>query len=137
MMNLLQAKRSYLRGAVILGIFLCPMIVFAVDIQQAKIKENVILQVQWGNGKGEIGEVPNRLGAGTPGESINPIAVDSKGNIYIGDSVNYRVLKFNGKGEYLSEINLNKYDVWAYKNIPDLIVDSGDNLYENNRLVNW
>jgi DNA-binding beta-propeller fold protein YncE len=96
--------------------------------QQAKIQEKAIIQAAWGSGKGEIGEVPERLEK-TPGESINPIAVDSKGNIYVGDSVNYRILKFDLNGNYLSEINIKKFDEWPYKNIPDIYVDRHDNIY--------
>jgi len=34
------------------------------------------------------------------------LAIDEKGNIYIGDSVNYRVLKYNKEGKYLLQFKL-------------------------------
>jgi len=34
------------------------------------------------------------------------LAIDSQGNIYVGDSVNYRVMKFNGAGGYVTEFRL-------------------------------
>jgi len=129
MKNLSKTKKQYyLVITVIMCFFAYPPFVCAIDIQQAKIQEKVIIQSTWGSGKGEIGEVPGRLDK-TPGESINPIAADSKGNIYVGDSVNYRVQKYGFSGNYLAEIKLKNFDEWPYKNIPDIYIDSNDNIY--------
>lgn len=105
-----------------------PILASAVDVQDAKIKKDVLIRAEWGDGRGEIGEVPEASDK-TASESINPIAIDSNNNIYIGDSINYRVLKFDSNGKYLSEINLRQYDEWPYKNIPDIIIDSNNNVY--------
>jgi len=105
-----------------------PLVVQADEFAKAVVKEKVVIQVPWGGGKGEIGEIPGRL-EGTPGESINPIAVDSKGNIYVADSVNYRVAKYDFSGKYPTDINLKHFDEWPIKIIPDIFVDGKDNMY--------
>lgn len=61
------------------------------------------------------------------------IGIDGKGNIYIGDSVNYRVLKFDKKGKYLSKFNLQppkrtKKPAISHI-IEDISVDRNDNVY--------
>jgi hypothetical protein len=63
------------------------------------------------NSKGSIGFGTLQKTLGEPdGErffvSPRSLAIDSKGNIYVGDSVNYRVLKFDDKGEFLLEFKL-------------------------------
>lgn len=127
-MKSIPVMKKQLCIAAIVCFFANPLIVNAVEIRQVKVQEKVILQIQWGRGKGELGEVPGRL-EGTPGESINPIAVDSKGNIYVGDSVNNRVLKYDSNGNFMTEIILKSFDEWPYKNIPDIHIDDKDNLY--------
>jgi len=61
------------------------------------------------------------------------LAIDSKGDIYAGDSVNYRVLKFNSKGQFLLEFRLqppvkkNKPEVSHI--IQDIGLDKDNNVY--------
>ncbi len=129
-MNKLSKVRN--QGCLVIAGLICfaayPLVVQAAELAKAVVKEKVVIQVPWGSGKGEIGEIPGRL-AGTPGESINPIAVDSKGNIYVADSVNYRVAKYDFSGKYLTDINLKHFDEWPIKIIPDIFVDGKDNIY--------
>lgn len=105
-----------------------PLISSAVEIVDTIIQSRVLVRITWGSGKTELGEVPSGMDK-TPSESINPIAVDTNNNVYIADSINYRVLKFNDKGEYLLEIDLKKYDDWPYQNIPDITIDKNDDVY--------
>jgi tripartite motif-containing protein 71 len=58
--------------------------------------------------------------SGTP----NPqgIAVDSSGNVYVADSQNQQVLKFDGKGNYLTKIPI-------AGNPSDVAVDASGNVY--------
>ena len=129
MKYLFQECKKLIKLVVVITCYiLCPLIVQAIDIVQVELDEKVIVQAAWGHGKGQIGEVAGRLET-TPGESINPISVDSKGNIYVGDSVNYRVQKYDLNGNIRYEIDLKKYDEWPYKNIPDISVDEHDNVY--------
>jgi len=46
------------------------------------------------------------------------LIIDSKGDLYIGDSINYRVLKFNKQGKFLLQFI-----------IQDIGVDGSDNIY--------
>lgn len=61
------------------------------------------------------------------------ITVDSKGNIYIADPVNYRVFKFSSTGKLLNKFSLQK-SLLAAKPfsghvVQDMAVDNRDNLY--------
>ena len=66
------------------------------------------------------------------------ITVDSKGNIYIGDSVNYRIIKFDKYGKYLCLFKLQppireKHPELSHV-IEDMATDKNDNLYVINLL---
>ena len=64
------------------------------------------------------------------------ISIDSKGNIYVGDSVNYRVLKFNNKGDFLFEFRLQPAAKTTKPEISyiihDIGIDKDDNVYVMN-----
>lgn len=61
------------------------------------------------------------------------IGIDSRDNIYVGDSVNYRVMKFNEKGDFLLEFKLQppvrevKPEISHI--IQDIGIDKDDNVY--------
>lgn len=61
------------------------------------------------------------------------IAIDSKEDIYIGDSINYRILKFNKEGKYLLQFKLHPAKKQPKPEISHIIqhlgVDSSDNIY--------
>ncbi|MCK4353272.1 hypothetical protein KAW65_07695 [candidate division WOR-3 bacterium] len=53
------------------------------------------------------------------------IAIDDSGNIYILDTVNWRIQKYNGKGKFLSSIIIGKKSRTGY----DLCLDKEGNIY--------
>lgn len=68
------------------------------------------------------------------------LAIDSKGNIYIGDYANYRILKFSKKGNLLLNFKLQSPARFPLKKVPgtikisshyfpDIAVDKKDNVY--------
>jgi len=61
------------------------------------------------------------------------LAIDSKGDIYVGDSVNYRVLKFNRTGKFLFEFKLQpplkEIKPKISHIIQDIGLDKDDNVY--------
>lgn len=68
------------------------------------------------------------------------LAIDSKGNIYIGDKANYRMLKFSKKGNLLLNFKLQSPSRFPLKKVPgtnkisshyfpDIAVDKKDNVY--------
>jgi len=57
------------------------------------------------------------------------IAIDSKGNIYIADPLNYRIQKFNVEGKYVTKITFEAQDETFAFTINDLVIDNEDNLY--------
>lgn len=88
------------------SILLLFLLLFA-KLAGAENKCKSIIIVKNSSGEHGFGLMTNHFADGEP-VTIRPssIAVDSKDNIYVGDSVNYRVLKFNGAGNFLSEIKL-------------------------------
>lgn len=75
-----------------------------------------IIFALWGSDKGRIGLYEENMGAGRTGEDSffrggpTNIAFDKNSNIYIGDSVNKRIVKFDNKGQYLTSILVAKDD---------------------------
>lgn len=61
------------------------------------------------------------------------LAIDSKGNIYVGDSVKYRVLKYNKNGKFILKYSLQKPTRTKKPElshiIQDMSLDLSDNLY--------
>jgi hypothetical protein len=68
----------------------------------------VLISGKWGSGQGEFG-----LGAsmGEEGDDVIPkeLAQDDSGNIYVLDSWNNRIQKFDANGKYLEEIPISAY----------------------------
>lgn len=119
-------------------ILICMLTLHAQAEEKKCFKEEVVK-----NSKGPIGfGMLQKTFDGPDGErfSVTPraLAIDNKDNIYVGDSVNYRVLKFNSKGHFLFEIKLQP----PAKNInpeishiiQDIGVDKVDNIYVWNYL---
>lgn len=134
MKNLMKIARRYGVSVFIAGcLFAVPNLqnLYGGDERTTEIKSHVIVDVKWGRGRGEIGKHEIDVEPSAAGASINPIAVDNNGNIYIGDSENDRVLKFDAKGKYVFEIKLKKY----YKQpsgrsiITDIHVDEENHVY--------
>lgn len=64
------------------------------------------------------------------------LAFDSKGNVYVGDSVKYRILKFDKYGKLIHKFSLQKPFITKKPElshiIQDLAVDANDNIYAIN-----
>lgn len=94
--------------------------------EKAKGKEQyvqkVIIDAKWGKGPGEFGlmEEEGRWGP----ESL---AIDNQGNIYMLDSINKRIQKFNKEGKYMASINLDPHI--RFRCPDDLCIDQVGNLY--------
>lgn len=75
------------------------------------------------------------------------LVVDSQGNLYVGDSVNYRIIKFDSKGKYVLDFKLQNpgkdksaemkslIEKMGYV-ISSLAIDRSDNIYVLNRYEN-
>gem|GEM_PF-2811434 len=64
------------------------------DTLPEKYVKKVIMEAKWGKGEGEFA-----LAGESPQYGPEPMIVDKKGNIYIGDRGNGRIAKYNEKGE--------------------------------------
>jgi DNA-binding beta-propeller fold protein YncE len=66
-----------------------------------------------------FGKPSSEQGKGKPGEFTEPsgIACDKDGNIYVADSWNGRIQKFDPKGHYLSEYGGAKYTFYSPRNV--------------------
>jgi hypothetical protein len=112
------------------------------NIADAENKCNSIIAVRNSSGGHGFGIMTNHFADGEP-VTIRPssLAVDSKDNIYVGDSVNYRVVKFDGAGKFLSEIKLQppvkviKPEITGHI-INNVALDKDDNLYVWNHFEN-
>lgn len=69
----------------------------------------LIINAPWGNGIGQFGIDKKPSGAG---QSMGPsfYAIDYQGNIYIDDSINYKIQKFNSDGKYIKELKGESYN---------------------------
>lgn len=90
-----------------------------------KYVRGVIIEGRWGSGRGEFGFKDNY-----PEMSVYPnaVAVNSRGDIYINDPANKRVLKFNSKGKYRSKIDMDRQ---LDGELLFMAVDSRENIYIN------
>ena len=65
------------------------------------------------------------------GELYNPygIAIDSLGNVYVADSTNYRVQKFNSSGVYQSQFGSSGSGNGQFGRPAAIAIDSSNNIY--------
>jgi len=83
-------------------------------------KKKTILTAGWGTNAGEFGRTSLPWGEqeDLPVEpDYGDFVVDSKGNIYILDTVNNRIQKFNNDGKYLKSISVPAWQGYTYYNI--------------------
>lgn len=112
--------------------FLLPII----GIAESNPKCDLTVIVNWSHHRDvDFGQIVPEGEALTPDDINQPraLTVDSKGNIYFGDSVKYRVLKFQNDGKLINKIRLQKATKTKQPRyghiIKDLAVDKYDNLY--------
>jgi tripartite motif-containing protein 71 len=81
-----------------------------------------------GQYKGQIGRPTAVKGKAKPGELEEPsgVAVDGEGNVYVADTWNGRIQKFDAKGKVLSEVGGARYSFYSPRNVA---VDRAGNLY--------
>jgi hypothetical protein len=103
---------------------------------EKKCKQEIAVKNSPGNKKGfgAIWKYPGKMEPSVWFPIVpRAIGIDSKGNIYVGDSVNYRVMKFNEKGDFLLEFKLQppvrevKPEISHI--IQDIGIDKDDNVY--------
>ena len=108
---------------------LTPYATYPVMIEEYMPK--VIVEGKWGTGPGEFGSVLIDMEKGIMPRSIS---VDSKGNIYVLDTVNNRIQKFDNKGKYLLSIPVDSYKgkILYYEGKPIMNESKGmEKTYEN------
>lgn len=77
------------------------------EIQPERFIVTELIRIPWGDGKAEAGlDDPLVRGIIDGGPTVGPKSfdVDEDGNVYILDTVNGRVLRYNPKGEYVGSI---------------------------------
>ena len=114
--------------------FLLPLLLLAETIAIAESKCISSIVIKNAPGDSQFGKLYKKF-PDRPPVSITPraLAVDSKDNIYVGDSVNYRVLKFSSQGKFLFEIKLqapakSTKPEFGYE-IQHIGIDGTDNVY--------
>lgn len=79
---------------------------FAAELREAKINKKVVLECLRGAGSGEIGKLTSESEPTTIVLPLNPIAVDKSGSVYVADSINRRIEKFDSNGHYQAEYKI-------------------------------
>lgn len=91
----------------------------------AQVLKETVVSANRGSGIGDIGKRLLKLEPTVVGESIIPIAADNKGNIYVGDSLNHKIIIFDKSGLLFREIESPK----EAKYIDYIIVDKKNDIY--------
>ncbi len=98
-------------------------------------KMEVVLDVKWGNGENEFIMSKYQEAPDTPSSYQTPSSytVDSKGNIYVYDTLNFKLKVFNNN-RLIRSIPLPKSNIPVV--LRDMAVDSDGNIYGLNYLAN-
>lgn len=98
----------------------------------------VIIEGKWGTGQGEFGRGTIPFTEDYDDLIPESLAVDSKGNIYILDTANNRIQKFDNNGKYIKSISVPTWKGYREKGeilVPseaigiNVVIDDEDNLY--------
>lgn len=90
--------------------------------------KSTIIRGSVGSGNDQVGFKVRKTDG--PYEAVPPaIALDTKGNVYIADIANERIIKFDGRGKTLFSITMKIERKRFYQIIDDMAVDESDNLY--------
>lgn len=96
--------------AIVISLFLLLVtapVLFGEDVKELKVsREKTVVECNWGTKAGEVGKLEFASEPTAIVESINPIAVDKSGNVYVGDSINRRIEKFDLNGRFLTEYKI-------------------------------
>jgi tripartite motif-containing protein 71 len=84
---------------------------------------------QWGSVGSGNGQFGSGSGSGFYGFGPGNLAVDSSGNVYVTDTGNYRVQKFDGSGNYVTQFGAYGPGPGQFEGLGGVAVDSSGNLY--------
>jgi hypothetical protein len=113
----------------LIGMFFV-LIFINVSFSQSYISKEM-LRVNWGGETGKLG-----LFYGGPEPSYDfpkDMTIDSKGNVYIADYVNKRIVKYNNKGEFIANLGEGYGDVRSDTFFDNLGIDGDGNIYSFDR----
>jgi hypothetical protein len=96
-----------------------------------KYMRHDILLGKWGSGDGELGYKRSQHWEMVPTVPRN-FTLDSKGNIYVVDTVNHRVQKFNPAGKFLMKFGSEDDPNGYFENLRHIAVDKKGNIYVSN-----
>lgn len=103
----------------LMAVFLIPLTLSMVDKAEAAVPAiRLLLTVAGVNGTAN-GQAKSPIGVG----------LDAAGNIYVADTLNYRVQKFNSAGTYIGKFGLNATTDGNFKNPSGVAIDSSGNIY--------
>lgn len=141
---MLNSKIKYLLYIlVIINIFLFQSFLSAENISNQSIRTEiyvpkVIIEGKWGTGQGEFGRGTIPFTEDEDDLIPESLAVDSKGNIYILDTANNRIQKYDNNGKYIKSISVPSWKGYGEKGeiiVPseaigiNVVLDDEDNLY--------
>lgn len=96
---------------------------------QEKYVRKELVAFSWGKGEYQLGVYVNTEddpGCAVPG----PLKVNNKGEVFICDSINKRIVKYSSKGNFLTQITSKNIDgMWS--EVSSITFDKNDNLYLN------
>jgi len=117
------------------GILLLTCIKTQVCAYDENTVSEIVIKAPIGSGDGQIGYKEF-----SPDAWVEPaaIAIDSKGNVYVADTMNERIQKYNNEGGYLYKIAITTPLKRTNEYANDITVDGNDDLYvfiKNARLI--
>jgi hypothetical protein len=110
------------KAILMLFFVLCGASAYAAD----NTDQQIIINAAVGSGDGQIGYKSYNPDAWVEAEAIT---VDSKGNVYVADTLNARIVKFDNRGRFLFNIAITTPLKRTNEFATDITVDYNDNLY--------
>jgi|GEM_PF-3923725 len=75
------------------------------EVRQSDLECGLLMQVEWGSGTGELGYLAEGESGSCPRKPFR-FQIDAKGNIYVADLYNQRIVQFSSTGDFIRNFGI-------------------------------